>query len=337
MKRVKLIDVANKAGVSKSTASQYLNGRFEYMSQETKEKIRCAIEELNYVPNPIARSLKTEKTNLIGVIVHNITGVITSNVLRGIDDYCKKQNYNVLIYNTDYNPEVERKSINTLKSLRADGLIITSSGSVNALLNQEERSGLPIVHIHREFDDLNVNTVLSDYYQGAFSATEYLIRLGHRRIGVITRPYESIPSRHRRIQGYQAALTEHGIAYDSDFVCISNTSDDIKPIYESFMNNSEPPTAIFSMFSEVTVDLLNYLNINRINVPDDISIIAFDDLPLSHLLRTPLTAVNQSAYELGEKAAELMISKIENKDRDHENVTLPCELIIRDSCRKIET
>ncbi len=271
MKRVKLIDVANKAGVSKKYSFTILEWPIRiYVTGDQGKRSGVQLKNWTMYQILLPEAWKQRKTNLIGVIVHNITGVITSNVLRGIDDYCKKQNYNVLIYNTDYNPEVERKSINTLKSLRADGLIITSSGSVNALLNQEERSGLPIVHIHREFDDLNVNTVLSDYYQGAFSATEYLIRLGHRRIGVITRPYESIPSRHRRIQGYQAALTEHGIAYDSDFVCISNTSDDIKPIYESFMNNSEPPTAIFSMFSEVTVDLLNYLNINRINVPDDI-------------------------------------------------------------------
>ena len=114
MAKIKLIDVANLAGVSKSTVSQYLNGRFDYMSDKTKVRIKLAVEELNYVPNPIARSLKLDKTKTIGVVVRDITGFYTSRTIRGIDDYCKTSDYNVLIYNTDVDPEVEARSLEAL-------------------------------------------------------------------------------------------------------------------------------------------------------------------------------------------------------------------------------
>jgi LacI family transcriptional regulator len=331
---VKLIDVANKAGVSKSTASQYLNGRYKYMSLETKERIRVAIEELNFVPNQIARSLKTEKTNTIGIIVSNITGPITSQVIRGVDDHCKKNNYNLLIYNTDYIKEIEKKSIATLNSLKADGLIITSSGEINDLLNTEDQGSLPIVHIHRDFDGLNVNTVLSDYTKGAYEATEYLIQLGHTRIGVITRPYDKIPSRRRRLNGCKNALENNHIPFDSNLVQIAHNKSDIEIIYNYFMSLTEPPTVIFTMYSMITIDLLRYLNTHNISIPEDISLLAFDDLPLADLLKVPLTVVNQQSYELGEKAAALLLDKIAFPKKQQENVTLPCNLIIRSSCKK---
>jgi LacI family transcriptional regulator len=333
--KAKLIDVANKAGVSKSTASQYLNGRYEYMSSQTKERIRAAIEELGFVPNSIARSLKTKKTNTIGVIVNNIIGSTTSQVIRGIYDYCKKQNYNVLIYNTDYIEAVERKSIDNLKSSSADGLIITSSGEINNLLNEADQSGLPIVHIHRTFNGLDVNTVLSDYAKGAYEATEYLIQLGHKRIGIMTRTYKNIPSRNNRVKGYQDALKDNHIPFDSELIHVVTEPKDVDIVYNYLMALKEPPTAIFTMFNTITIELLNYFNKHNISLPDDISLIGFDNFSMAHLLKTPLTVVNQQAYELGEQSAKLLLEKISNPTDAHDNITLPCNLIIRDSCKKL--
>lgn len=138
MKRVKMSDVAKKTGVSLSTVSQYMNGRYEYMSSETKEKIKNVAEELNYIPNSIARSLATAKTKTIGVIVSNITGYFTSSVVRGVEDYCKKNDYSIIIYNTDHDSELEKKSINILKMLRVDGILIVPSGKNNELINKEK-------------------------------------------------------------------------------------------------------------------------------------------------------------------------------------------------------
>lgn len=331
MDRVKLIDVANKAGVSKSTASQYINGRYGYMSEKTREKIRVAIEELNFVPNPIARSLKANKTHTIGIVVKSISGEITSQIIRSIDDYLKNLNYNVLIYNTDYIKEQELKSIAILKSMRVDGMIITSSGEISDILNKEEQDGLPIVHILREFEDLHVNTVLSDYLKGSEMAGEYLASLGHTNIAILTKSYNSSPSRINRVNGCIHALDQAGVTITDDhlyFIDDDFVGDTFDKLYKE-----QQPTVIFSMFSNLTISLLKHLKARKIRVPEDIQLITFDDFKLTELLETPLTAIHQRPKELGVECAKLLINKINNPKEDFDNITLPCELIIRESTK----
>lgn len=331
MDRVKLIDVANKAGVSKSTASQYINGRYGYMSEKTREKIRVAIEELNFVPNPIARSLKADKTHTIGIVVKSIAGEITSQIIRSIDDYLKNLNYNVLIYNTDYIKEQELKSIAILKSMRVDGIIITSSGEISDILNKEDQNGLPIVHILREFENLHVNTVLSDYNKGSEMAGEYLASLGHKNIAILSKTYNNSPSRFNRVHGCIKALDKAGVNLtdeqiyfiDDDFV-----ADTFDKLYEE-----QKPTVVFSMFSNLTIALLKHLKTRKLRIPEDIQLITFDDFKLTELLETPLTAIHQRPEELGVECAKLLINKINNPKEDFENITLPCELIIRESTK----
>ncbi len=335
MNTIKLIDVAQKAGVSKSTASQYINGRYEYMSKKTQEKIREAIEELHFVPNPIARSLKGEKSNNIGIVVKSISGIITSQIIRSIDDYLKKLNYNVLIYNTDYIREQELKSIATLKSMKIDGLIITSSGNISEELNLEEQNGLPIVHFLREFDGLNTNTVLSDYQKGSEMAGDYLASLGHRNIAILTKPFNSSPSRMTRVNGCISALAKSGIELDEDYICFVETEDDTRASVDQLLNSKNPPTAIFAMFSDITVQLLTYLKKKHISIPDDIQVITFDDFPLAELFQTPLSVIHQKPAEIGIECAKLLVAKINNPKKTFDNVTLPCDLIIRESTKEL--
>jgi LacI family transcriptional regulator len=336
MKNAKLIDVAAKAGVSISTVSQYLNGRYKYMSKDTKERIRISIEELNYIPNSIARSLKTDVTKTIGVIVFDMVGYFTSNVLRGIDDYCKKNDYNVLIYNTDYDAEIEKKSINMLKMLRVDGIIIASTGNNNKLLDEENKNGTSIVQVFMEYEDLDISTVLSDYRGSSFNATEYLIKLGHKKIALITQEYEHISSRKNRILGYEEAMIKNGVFINPNFINIWDRVSDLNKTFDKILKSQNPPTAIFSMHSAITVELLNYCNINKINIPEDLSIIGFDELPLANLFKTPITVVDQNAYEIGKKAAEVILWKIKHKEERFNNkIVLPCELKIRESCKSL--
>lgn len=336
MKQVKLIDVANKAGVSKSTASQFLNGRYEYMSEATRIRLQTAVNELGFVPNQLARSLKTKKTNTIGVMVNSINGPTTSDVLRGIDDYLKSQGYNVLIYNTDYNKATELAALANLEALSADGLIITSSGLINSLLNDESQLGMPVVHIHRTFEDLKVNTVLSDFKSGAYEGSNYLIAQGHERIAVITRSYANIPSRQDRLDGYYQALQAHNITKDESLVYVVDDLKEVGDIVNELMAMPQAPTAIFSMYARITKALLLYCKAHKINIPEDISLIAFDDLPMATLFKSPLTVVNQSSYKLGIESAKLLLNKIKQPKDIHENVVLPCELIVRDSCKQLQ-
>lgn len=333
MSRVKLIDVANRAGVSKSTVSQFLNGRYEYMSADTKEKIDKAVKELGYVPNPIARSLKTRKTFTIGVIVDDMTGSTTSKIIRGIDDYCKKLNYNILIYNTDHIPENEERSIEILKTFGVDGMIISSTGENIDLINKTDQDGIPIIHINRSYEGLEVNTVLSDFYNGSRDAIKHILDLGHRDIGLLTRPYKEIPSRKRRVDGCLDPLKDFNISIDEEHMFIIENYDEVKNAYDQLMSLPKPPTVIFSQYSRITIELLTHMNSLGVNIPEDISVIAFDDLPLSHLFKTPLTVVNQKAYELGTESASLLLKKIKNPKDIYEDIIIPCELIVRDSCK----
>ena len=335
MEKVKLIDVAKKAGVSKSTASQYINGRYEYMSEKTREKLRLAIEELDFIPNPIARNLKAGKTNTIGIVVKSISGVVTSQIIRSMDDYFKKLNYSVIIYNTDYIKEQELKSISILKSMRVDGLIITSSGEISKELNAEEANGLPIVHILREFNDLSVNTVLSDYLKGSEMAGDYLASLGHSNIAIITKPYNNSPSRVNRVNGCINALNKANISVDESHIGFLDDNSKIGEVFDQLNNQNPSPTVIFSMFSDITIALLHHFKTNNISIPEDIQVITFDDFTLAELLRTPLTAIHQNPIELGKASAKLLVEKINNPTKSFESITLPCDLIIRESTKKI--
>lgn len=335
MEKIRITDVAKLAGISKSTVSQYLNGRFEYMSLETKERIRSSIKELDYMPNPIARSLKTDKTRMIGVIVRDITGYFTSRVIRGIDDYCKKNAYNVIIHNTDFDPSIEKNSINILKQMRVDGTIIASTGKNIPILVKAVKSGFPMVQMQLEYPGIDSSVVISEYRSGCFAATEYLIQQGHKRIGFLTQDYMHDRSRYERYLGYKQALEKYNIPLDKELIVLWNREKKFLKSIENILKMENPPTALFTMHLAITLDLLRDLNKLNINIPDDVSVLGHDEIPLFDLLKVPITVVRQSPYDIGKESARLLIKKIENKESKSQKVVLPCKLIIRESCREI--
>ena len=252
MPKIKLIDVANHAGVSKSTVSQYLNGRFDYMSEKTKERVKLAVSELDYVPNPIARSLKMDKTKTIGVIVRDITGYYTSRTIRGIDDYCKTSEYNVIIYNTDFDPITEARSLEALYQLRVDGIIIASSGKNTDLITKYIDKGLPIVHFQLEHDGNEKNIIVSDYRKAAFDATEYLIKLGHKRICFVTQDYKNVKSRMERYLGYAEALGKYKIPLDKQLIQYWQRETGFLQSPKAIIASANSPTAFFTQHLPIT-------------------------------------------------------------------------------------
>jgi len=338
MTKIRIIDVATLASVSKSTVSQYLNGRFGHMSLQTKERIRLAVEELNYVPNPIARSLKSDKTKTIGVIVRDISGFNTGRVLRGIDDFCKKNNYNVLIYNTDFNEAIEKRSLIALRQMRVDGIIITATGKNTDLMNEYMASGLPIVQFQLEYEHCNSNIVLSDYRGGARKATEYLLELGHKRIVFLTQYFESNLSRKERHEGYVDALKANGIAYDKNLVQYWQRDLGFKQSPITVLNSDNPPTAFFTQHLAITTDLLTVLHQNHIDIPKQVSIIGFDEIPMVDMFKVPITVVQQNPYQLGEESAKLLLDNLLSQGPlpEIKKIIIPCELMIRESCQRFD-
>ncbi len=337
MKKVRIVDVASHANVSKSTVSQYLNGRFGHMSAETKQKIKLAVETLNYVPNPIARSLKVEKTKTIGVVVRDISGFNTSRVLRGIDDYCKKMGYNVLIYNSDFNAEAEKQALLSLREVCVDGIIITSSGLNTELINQFIASNMPVVQFQLEHPDCLSPIVLSDYREAAFNATEYLIKLGHTRICFMTQNYQTSYSRSARYQGYQEALTQYNIEANDDLIQYWHRESGFSVDPVMLLQQKNPPTAIFTQHLAITTELLQQLNAANIQIPQQVSILGFDEIPMVDLFKTPISVIKQDAYQIGIETGKLAILSITGQPspEHHARVIVPCTLVKRESCRQL--
>jgi DNA-binding LacI/PurR family transcriptional regulator len=335
MAKIKLIDVAQRAGVSKSTVSQYLNGRFDYMSKETKERVKLAIDDLNYVPNPIARSLKTDKTKTIGVIVRDITGYDTSQTIRAIDDFCKNKDYNVIIYNTDFNAEIEKKSLHALQQLRVDGIIIASSGSNTKIINEFILLEMPVVQFQIEYDGNERNMIVSDYRQAAFEATDYLINLGHKKICFLTQDFKNVKSRNERYLGYLAALEKHGIPLDDQLIHYWHRETGFTQLPNTLLNADIPPTAFFSQHLAITTELLKNLNQANISIPDDVSLLGFDDLPMAEFFKVPITVIKQEPHRIGLEAAKVLLDNIENKENLSHRVMVPCTLAKRASCKQL--
>ena len=335
MKKIKIIDVAEHAGVSKSTVSQFLSGRFNYMSEKTKARIEAAISDLDYVPNPIARSLKTDKTKTIGVIVRDITGYDTSRVLRGIDDFCKSSEYNVVIYNTDFDADTEARALVSLKSMRVDGVIIASSGKNLDLISQYGESQFPIVQFQLEYEQCKTNIVLSDYRKAAFEATEYLINLGHTRIGFLTQKFAEVKSRDERYQGYLAALTKHNITPDQELILYWDRKNGFLNPLSTLLSKSDPPTALFSQHLAITIETINALKKLNLTIPEDISLLGFDDIPMIEHFKVPVTVIKQNPYSVGVESAKLLLNNINNEKLPVTRTTIPCELIQRESCKQI--
>lgn len=335
MTKIKLVDVAAEAGVSKSTVSQFLNGRYDYMSTSTRARIQKAVDDLNYVPNRIASSLKTNKTKTVGVIVRDIAGFYTSQALRGMDDYCKAHGYNLFIYNSDFDETTEERALKSLKQLSVDGLIIAPSGKNSQLVSELSDQNMPVVHFQLEHEESDKNIILSDYKQAAFEATEYLIQLGHKRIAFLTQDYRLGKSRFDRIHGYSEALEKYNIEFDESLICIWSREEGFTKAPKAMLAEKNPPTAFFAQHLAITTDLLQILDMDKFKIPEDVSVLSFDDLPMAEFFKVPVTAIKQDPYEVGKHAAEVLISKLQDPDQPLKRVMVPCTLVKRDSCKRI--
>lgn len=332
MSKTKLIDVARAAGVSKSTVSQCLNGRYDYMSKDTRARIERAVDELDYVPNNIARSLKTDRTRTVGAIVRDVTGFDSSQAIRGMDDYCRNKGYNLFIHNTDFDPATESRALKSLGQLRVDGILIASSGANEALIAEISAQDTAVVQFQLEHDDSDKNIVVSDYRQGAFDATEHLIRLGHHRICFVTQEFSRVRSRHARYQGYVDALQKHSIPVDGQLVQYWRRGTGFQVAPEIVLQSDVAPTAFFAQHLPITTDLLRALDKAGMRIPRDVSVVGYDDIPMAEFFKVPVTVVKQQPYTVGSEAARLLFRQIQDPDGETRRIMIPCSLVERESC-----
>jgi LacI family transcriptional regulator len=332
-------DVAEKAGVSVMTVSRVINNS-RYVSQETREKVERVMEELGYVPNALAHGLITKRTHILGLIVSDITNPFFTTIARGVEDTAIKNGFNIILCNTDEDVEKEERYIELLLRKRVEGIILSPADCRRK--NGIERiisKNIPIVLIDRHIRELKVDCVYSDSISGAYELTRYLINLGHRRIGIIVGP-RRISTAVERVEGYKKALNEAHIPIDESLIRWGekySRADGYKNTIE-LLKIDDPPTAIFGGNRLITVGILKAIRELGLKIPDDISVVSFDEVEDFSVANPFLTVVSQNSYMIGSIATECLIRRIRGKSEvpeDPQNIVLKPELIIRESCRSL--
>ncbi|AGA59655.1 transcriptional regulator [Thermobacillus composti KWC4] len=338
MKRVTIKDVAKHAGVSIGTVSKVLNNK-GYVSAEIRAKVREAIEKLNYQVNANARSLKSAKTNKIGVIVSDISNIYMMTLAKTIEDRIRSMNYHMIIMSHNEDPQTEREVLQLVMEQQADALILAPTGSnANANLIQTviDRN-IPVIIVDREVEGIVTDTIVDDNYYGSYEAISYLHSLGHRKIGVIYGT-ESISLGRERLQGAWDAVVELGCVADrSYFVPGKFKTDEAYHATMELLLMPDPPTAIYCCNNSMTVGMLKAILDRGLRIPDDISVIAFGTASQWELFQPPLTLITQSLKRIGVETAAILKNRLLMEDGssfEHKRMVIKPELLIRSSCAK---
>lgn len=324
-------DVAYQVGVSPTTVSHVIN-ETRFVSEELRTKVYQAINELDYQPNAIARSLRRKKTQNIGMIIPDVAYPFLAEVAKGVEDVGFEFGYNVIL--CDSNGDLKRESayIDLLREKQVDGIILVAAGESSRHVETLIKQGMPVISMDRELPGLEVDSVLADNLQGGYQATEYLIKLGHRRIGCITGPLDlSISS--QRISGYRQALKRYDIPLCDELVVISDFR--YQGGYRAMRQLlilDEPPTAIFACNDIMGVGAICAAKDKGLGVPEDIAVIGFDDIALASFISPRLTTVSQPKHEMGAIAVKLLVERIKEKSQSFTKVILPVHLVVRESC-----
>jgi len=328
--------VAELAEVSIATVSRVINDAHN-VNPNTKAKVLTAIKKLDYYPNRVAQRLRNSgrKNKLLGLVLPDIQNPFYVDVVRGVEEFAYENDFAVMIGNFGQDKKKEKLYLEILQSEEVDGFIVAPFHDEDKNIKQIISKGFTVVCIDRGLTDANVDVVKVDNENGAFMAIEYLISLGHTKIAHITGRHD-IPTTYERITGYEKAMKKYNIEIDDNLIK-SKKSD-----YESgvqlmkeLLDLSDPPTAVFTGNNLLTLGALETIHNRGYNIPQDISIIGFDDMYWSNSLNPPLTAVRQSGYDIGKRAGELLLQRIQDPMRSNSNVILNTELIVRKSCRNI--
>lgn len=323
-------DVAKHASVSKSTVSQYLNKRYEYMGVQTKERIETAIRELGYRPNVLARSLKQKKTATVAIIVANILHRFSTQISRAVEDVCHSQDHHVILCNADDDPQKERKYVEMLRAKQVDGLIVVPTGGNAELFRELEQEQYPLVFVDRTMEGIQAETVLLDNVESSRRLTSHLVERGHERIAMITGPL-TISSRRERLAGYRQGLVQHGIPERPEWVAAVDVTA-VRTSLAAMLSLPQPPTALIAGNDRVLMEVLAYLREEGIAIPEALAVTVFDDVSFAHIYSPPLTVIAQPALEMGKRAAELLMQRIEGEKAVPQEHRFQGELIIRESC-----
>jgi LacI family transcriptional regulator len=311
--KVTVKDIALKAGVSTATVSLVLNNKPSRISDKTRERIISIAREENYKPNQIAASMLTRKTRTVGLIVPDMSNPFFNKMAIGVERYAYTLGYNILLCNIDDRSDKCFDYLNNLAGRCVDGIILippidTNKKNSKIMLQIFNESKIPMVLLDRAVQNVFCDFITLDNKQGGYLATEYLLKLGHRRVGCITSPAETYSGR-KRLAGYKEAISLYKLPIEDDLIFYGD--------YHTYSGEAgarvligNGATAIFACNDMMAIGVYRYALANNIKIPDDLSIVGFDNIPLCDIMRVPLTSVDQPAELMGKRAFEILMDKI---------------------------
>lgn len=324
--------VAERAGVSMSTVSHVLNGT-HYVSPHLTQRVLAAVNELGYRQNPIARILAGGRSRVVGVLVPELFNTYAGEIIRGIDDELLVNDYEMMLYTTRRGKHLASTYASTFASGLVTGMVIIVPQDLNDFTRSLDVQQIPHVVIDPEIGGNHGVTVSSTNWQGAYDATRYLIELGHQRIGFITGAM-FLECANDRLAGYKAALDDSNLPFQAEYIA---EGDFLQPkaymVANQLLDLPTPPTAIFASNDYTAFGVIEAARSRGIKVPEDLSVVGFDDTPQAAAMRPGLTSVRQSLVEMGRRAARLLLQYIQQPDAPPNSICLPTEFIIRESCQ----
>lgn len=327
-------EVASRAGVSPTTVSHVINNT-RFVSADARQRVLDAMAELNYRPNVLARSLRRGETRTLGLILPDSANPFFAEIARAIEDTAFFNGYNVILGNSENELTKEQVYVDVLVNKQVDGLIFVATGDHSPSLEQLVNDGLPVVVVDRRLSNLEVDTVLTDNLQGGLTATRHLLDLGHRRIACITGPSNLTPSAERVI-GYRQALEERSLPVDETLIRKGDFHPHSGYLAVAQLIQSNPrPTAFFICNDMMAIGALRALVEARLQVPQDCSLVGFDDIELASYVTPPLTTIRQDKNAMAEAAVQLLLERIAEPSLPARTRILPTRLVERQSTRRI--
>ena len=323
-------DIAREARVSAMTVSRALNGR-PGVSEPTRQKIQGVAERLGYVANVQAKRLAGGKTQVVGMLVPDIGTEYVGEIVRGVGDALERSGYDLLLYTTHRDPERERNRLAWVAGGMADGLLTVLPKTIDTHLEMLGRLNLPVVIVDHRGANTHLPTIGTDNLTGARQAVAYLAELGHRRIGFITGDLATGAAT-ERLRGYREGLQAAGLPFDETLV---REGDFYQP--RGFQGAAEllrlpdPPTALFASNDVSAFGAVAAVHDLQLRVPDDVSVVGFDDVPSARQTHPPLTTVRQPLYEMGAAATRLLLSLLRGGEATVARTSLPTTLVVRQS------
>lgn len=335
---VTLNDIAKRANVSPMTVSRVIN-KSDNVSEETRKKVEAIIQEMNYIPNSSARYLTSKRSQILSLVITDITNPFFTKLARGAEDKAKQMGYRLMLCNSDENLEKESDYIKMLISTGVDGVMITPSKDRSRknlrILNKYD---IPFVLIDRKINGIHADAIHGDSVAGTRQLLEHLIQRGHEKIAIINGPLDVSTARERQ-ETYIQTLSAHDLPIRDEYIfhsqfTIQNISKDIEELLS--IPAKERPTAIFAVNNFIAINAIKELRKHNLRVPEDISIVCFDDLDEAIDLNPFLTVASQPAYDFGFTGAQMLIERIEgNAPKEFRKLVLPPNLIVRNSTASI--